>query len=100
VVDVETPQVMFEKPENEHHDDGDDELDEAPGFTAAFAQLHHSAKVDSDPLKEVTDPKHFLATALGQLSSRQPLAGMVSGLALEVQQALAGYCTKYGVALA
>lgn len=92
--------VMFEKAEHANQDDGEDELDEAPGFTAAFAQLHHSAKVDSDPLKEVTDPKQYIVTALGQLSSRQPLAGLVSGLAPEVQQALAGYCTKYGVALA
>eukprot|EP00976_Prorocentrum_cordatum_P106590 1194485-Prorocentrum_minimum.AAC.1 len=44
---------MLERPVPEGGDDLDDEVDEAPGYTAAFAQLHHSSKVESDPIVEV-----------------------------------------------
>ncbi|KAL8208094.1 hypothetical protein R6Q57_007506 [Mikania cordata] len=43
---------------------------EASGYQATFIRLHNAGKKEEDPLKEISDPKHFSVALLANLSTQ------------------------------
>jgi exportin-2 (importin alpha re-exporter) len=95
--------MLLVKPEDERIDEEQDvpDLDEMVGYTAVYAQLHNSTKTEDDPLKDVKDPKEFLAKILGGVSLQQPgkLPSIVQGLESSNQTALAQLCSTFRISI-
>ncbi|KAG6488026.1 hypothetical protein ZIOFF_056784 [Zingiber officinale] len=53
-------------------ENGEPDLPETVGYSATFARLHYGGKKESDPLKEIRDPKEFFVTSVSRLSSSSP----------------------------
>lgn len=90
-----------ERAEAEEEDVPD--LEAAPGgFAAVYAQLYNAGNVDTDPVKEVADPKEYITKALAQVCGGM---GGRCGVIIQnvVQPAnreeLGRLCQKYGVTL-
>ena len=78
-------------------DDGDDEERALAGYSAAFAQLHHAQRKETDPLPDVRDVRHFLATSLSAMSHTHPVGAVIAqGLDSQSQNALKSYLTAAG----
>lgn len=71
---------LFEQPEDDtlHADDHFIQVDDTPGYEAAFAQLAYAPKGQHDPLQGVTDARVNLAQSLSKLSSMYP--GRLNGM--------------------
>ncbi|CAM6025473.1 unnamed protein product [Sphagnum balticum] len=95
--------TLLVKPEEERVDEEQDvpDLDEVVGYTAVYAQLHNSSKAEDDPLKDVKDPKEFLAKTLGGVSSQQPgkLPSIIQGLEPSNQTALGHLCSTFRISI-
>ncbi|CAK9858088.1 unnamed protein product [Sphagnum jensenii] len=95
--------TLLVKPDDERIDEEQDvpDLDEMVGYTAVYAQLHNSTKTEDDPLKDVKDPKEFLAKILGGVSLQQPgkLPSIVQGLESSNQTALAQLCSTFRISI-
>jgi len=66
--------ALFELPEDSSIPDDEHfiEIEDTPGYQTAYSQLIFAGKPDMDPVAGIGDPKQFLATNLGKLSSSQP----------------------------
>ncbi|XP_069676561.1 exportin-2 [Periplaneta americana] len=65
---------LFELPEDESTlpDDHFIEVEDTPGYQAAYSQLAFANKLDHDPLQGLGDPRLHLAQSLQQLSAAYP----------------------------
>ncbi|MCO5572303.1 hypothetical protein L7F22_026056 [Adiantum nelumboides] len=96
--------TLLVRPEEERVEDEGDvpDLDEMVGYTAVYAQLHNAGKKEEDPVKEVHDPKEFLATSLSKLSSCLPgkFPILIQQSVEPANQAgLAQFCSTYKCAI-
>ncbi|KAL3572136.1 hypothetical protein D5086_026040 [Populus alba] len=48
------------------------DIAENAGYTVSFVNLYNAGKKEEDPLKDIKDPKEFLATSLAKLSALSP----------------------------
>ncbi|WOK97250.1 exportin-2 [Canna indica] len=53
-------------------ENGEPDIPETVGYSAAFARLHYGGKKEEDPLKEIRDPKEFMVTSISRLSASSP----------------------------
>ena len=82
--------------------DGDDgfDADNMMGYSAAYAQLHHAQKKETDPLPNISDVRQYLAMSLSKLSHTRPLAGVISqSLSSEYQNVLQSYLSAANATL-
>lgn len=96
--------TLLVRPEEERVEDDKDvpDMDEVAGYVAVYAQLHNAAKKEDDPLKDIKDPKEFVAKTLAAVSQQyQGLSTILQqGLEPANMTALGQFCTAYGVTLA
>lgn len=92
---------LFELPPDESTFDGDHfiEVDDSPGYQAAFSQLNFAQPKKQDFLAEIKDGKKYLAESLAKLSQSQPgiISGYISTISKDHQMALQKYCAHAGV---
>ena len=69
------------------------EIEETPGYQAAYSQLAFAGRPERDPLSGVANPRHNLAAALHKLSVGSP--GMVSPLVEQLTPQAKGYLQGY-----
>ncbi|XP_039293224.1 LOW QUALITY PROTEIN: exportin-2 [Nilaparvata lugens] len=96
---------LFEQPEDDslHADDHFIQVDDTPGYEAAFAQLAYAPKGQHDPLSSITDARLNLAQSLSKLSSMYPgrLNGMLQqGLGDAERQCILKYLQAANVQIA
>ena len=73
------------------------EVDDEPGYSAAFAPLAYAGRVDVDPFKELASPQAYLAQSVSRLSQQQP--GKFGPLIQSsVEPTVQGFLQKYLVA--
>ncbi|KAJ6729603.1 hypothetical protein OIU85_020505 [Salix viminalis] len=48
------------------------DITENTGYTVAFVNLYNAGRKEEDPLKDIKDPREFLATSLAKLSALSP----------------------------
>ncbi|XP_077991102.1 exportin-2-like [Glandiceps talaboti] len=96
---------IFELPEDDTVPDDEHfiEIEDTPGYQAAFSQLVFAGKREHDPFNgTIPDAKIYLAQNLHKLSSAKPgkLQSLISqGLPAEAAQYLQGYLTQAQVTL-
>lgn len=92
---------LFELPPDESTLDGDHfvEVDDAPGYQAAFSQLSFAQPKTQDFLAEVKDGRKFLAESLSTLAQARPgeVPNLVAAIGDNHKQALQKYCDQAGV---
>lgn len=95
--------TLLVKPEEERVEEDKDvpDMDEVAGYVAVYAQLHNAAKKEDDPLKDIKDPKEFVAKTLAGVSQqyRNLSAILQQGLEPANMTALGQFCGAYGVTL-
>merc|ERR1711915_926328 len=76
---------LFELPEDSSIPDDEHfiEIEDTPGYQTAYSQLIFAGKPDTDPVAGIGDPKQFLASNLGKLSTSQP--GRLGPLVAQLQ---------------
>lgn len=96
--------TLLIKPEEERVEEDKDvpDMDEVAGYAAVYAQLHNAAKKEEDPLKDIKDPKEFVAKTLAGVSAQYPQMSLVvqQGMESGNTTALAQFCSTYGVTIA
>jgi exportin-2 (importin alpha re-exporter) len=101
---VNSVMTLLVKPEEERVEDDKDvpDMDEVAGYVAVYAQLHNAAKKEDDPLKDVKDPKEFVAKTLAAVSQQYRSLSTVlqQGMEPSNMAALGQFCSTYGVTLA
>lgn len=92
---------IFELPTDESTIDGDHfiEIENVPGYQAAYSQLNYAQPKNSDPLQEIQDPRIFLAQSLGNLSRQRPgeILTLIAGMPDAHKEAVQKYCAQSGV---
>lgn len=95
---------VFELPEDDstHPDDHFIEVDDTPGYQAAYSQLAFANKKDHDPLQGVADMRFNLAHSLSKLSVAYPsrIGTMLCNLAEPHQTHLKSYLSGANVQIA
>eukprot|EP00794_Sanderia_malayensis_P004821 gene4821-5453_t len=96
---------LFELPEDDSIPDDEHfiEVEETPGYQTAFSELMFAGKKEEDPVKNISEPKEYLAKQLYKLSLSCPgkLAPMIAqGLDPKASQYLQGYLTHAQVSIA
>merc|ERR1719315_704624 len=93
--------ALFELPEDSTIPDDEHfiEIEDTPGYQTAYSQLIFAGKPDTDPVAGIGDPKQFLASNLGKLSTSQPgrLGPLVAQLQDQPKQFLQQYLQQAGV---
>eukprot|EP01137_Pigoraptor_chileana_P025247 Opistho-2@94433 len=87
---------LFELEEDDSGATGEDgfvEIEDTPGYQAAFTQLAFASKADKDPFVAIPDAKIFLAQRLAALS--QSLPGKLSPLISGLDPAVANFLQRY-----
>ncbi|XP_073388000.1 exportin-2 [Physcomitrium patens] len=101
---VNNVMTLLIKPEEERVDEDKDvpDMDEVVGYVAVYAQLHNAAKKEDDPLKDIKDPKEFVAKTLAGVSQQYRSLSTVLQQGLEPANmiALGQFCSASSVALA
>ncbi|KAJ6320195.1 hypothetical protein OIU78_015556 [Salix suchowensis] len=66
--------TLLSRPEEDRVGDEPEmpDIAENAGYTAAFVNLYNAGKKEEDPLKDIKDPKEFLAASLVKLSALSP----------------------------
>lgn len=93
---------LFELPPDQTTLDGDHyvEVDDSPGYQAAFSQLSYAQPKSQDFLADIPDGRKFLAESLGKLMQTQPqLPTLIAAMGDNHKQALQKYCEMAGVRL-
>lgn len=95
---------LFELPEDTSVPDDEHfiEIEDTPGYQAAYSQLVFAGKKEHNPVKDIPDVKLYLAKQLGALSNTIPgkvTAMITSGLQPEAANHLQQYMTIAGVQL-
>ncbi|XP_003739003.1 exportin-2 [Galendromus occidentalis] len=78
------------------------EIEDTPGYQAAYSQLIFAGKKPHDPLQNVQDPRILLVDGLRNLANSRPgtLPGLIqAGLSENAQQYVQNYLQAAGVAL-
>ena len=92
---------LFELPPDESTLDGDNfiEVDDSPGYQAAFSQLYFAQPKKDDFLADIKDGKKYLAESLAKLSHSRPgvVPNYIANLGGDHQMALQKYCAQSGV---
>ncbi|XP_036346077.1 exportin-2-like [Rhagoletis pomonella] len=92
---------LFELPPDQTTLDGDHfvEVDDAPGYQAAFSQLSFAQPKSQDFLAEITDGRKYLAESLAKLAQTRPgeVPTLVAAIGDNHKQALQKYCDQAGV---
>ena len=94
---------LFELPPDETTLVGDHyvEVDDAPGYQAAFSQLSYAKPKRQDFLAEFPDGRKFLAESLAKLLQIQPqFTQLIGSMGDNHKQAFQKYCEMAGVRLA
>lgn len=95
---------LFELPPDQSNIDGDNyiEVEDTPGYQAAFSQLNYAKPNVQDFLANIPSGKQFLVQALAKLSSTQPgtVPTMIASLGGDHQMALQKYCNQANVQIA
>ncbi|XP_035788242.1 exportin-2-like [Anopheles albimanus] len=95
---------IFELPPDESAIDGDNfiEIEDVPGYQAAYSQLNFAHSKPIDPLPDVSNIRQYLVQNLGQLAQSQPgkVRTLVVALPAAHQEALQKYCAQSGVQIA
>ncbi|KAI5639206.1 cse1 domain-containing protein [Phthorimaea operculella] len=93
--------ALFELPTDESTlpDDHFIEVDDTPGYQAAYSHLTCAKGASNDPLASITDPKRYFAESLGQLARASPglLPPRLQALSEHHRNALTHYLQTYGV---
>jgi exportin-2 (importin alpha re-exporter) len=100
---VNSVMTLLVKPEEDRVEEDKDvpDMDEVAGYVAVYAQLHNAAKREDDPLKDIKDPKEFVAKTLAGVSQQYPKLSSIIQQGLEAgnMTALAQFCSAYGVSI-
>jgi exportin-2 (importin alpha re-exporter) len=66
--------TLLSRPEEDRVGDEPEmpDIAENTGYTVAFVNLYNAGKKEEDPLKDIKDPREFLATSLAKLSALSP----------------------------
>ncbi|KAG7300820.1 hypothetical protein JYU34_015156 [Plutella xylostella] len=92
---------VFELPcdESSLPDDHFVEVDDAPGYQAAYSQLSCAKPPSQDPLESISSPQQYLAESLGAMARANPglLPQKLSELEEPHRAALQMYLNKYSV---
>ncbi|XP_011023163.1 PREDICTED: exportin-2-like [Populus euphratica] len=66
--------TLLSRPEEDRVGDEPEmpDIAENTGYTVAFVNLYNAGKREEDPLKDIKDPREFLATSLAKLSALSP----------------------------
>ncbi|XP_048484090.1 exportin-2 [Plutella xylostella] len=92
---------VFELPcdESSLPDDHFVEVDDAPGYQAAYSQLSCAKPPSQDPLESISSPQQYLAESLGAMARSNPglLPQKLSELEEPHRAALQMYLNKYSV---
>lgn len=92
---------MFELPPDQSTYDGDHfvEVDDTPGYQAAFSQLNFAQPKSQDFLADVADGRKFLAESLSKLVLSRPgdIPQLIATLGDNHKQVLQKYCESAGV---
>ncbi|KAL1399335.1 hypothetical protein pipiens_008286 [Culex pipiens pipiens] len=84
--------------------DGDTfiEIEDVPGYQAAYSQLNFAQAKPIDPLPEISNIRQFLVQHLGKLAQSNPgkIGALVASLPAAHQEALQKYCAQSGVQIA
>lgn len=95
---------LFELPPDQSNIEGDNyiEVEDTPGYQAAFSQLNYAKPNVQDFLANVPNGKQFLVEALAKLSNTQPgtVPTMIATLGSDHQMALQKYCNQANVQIA
>ncbi|KAG9143956.1 hypothetical protein Leryth_021624 [Lithospermum erythrorhizon] len=96
--------TLLSRPEEERVQEETEVPDfgETVGYNTTFVHLYNVGKKEEDPLKEITDPKQFLVTSLGNLCARSPgIYPPVINQNLEQanQAALLRLCSSYNISI-
>lgn len=95
---------LFELPPDQTTLDGDHfiEVDDAPGYQAAFSQLSYAQPKSQDFLADITDGRKYLAESLGKLAQTRPgeVPTLLAAIGENHKQALQKYCDQAGVRIA
>lgn len=75
------------------------EIDDEPGYSAAFSPLAFASKVDADPFAAIPSAPAFVATSLGHLSAKHPgqFGPLLASLEPRLQECLKKYVAAAGV---
>ncbi|XP_011193485.1 exportin-2 [Zeugodacus cucurbitae] len=92
---------LFELPPDQTTLDGDHfvEVDDAPGYQAAFSQLSYAQPKSQDFLADITDGRKYLAESLAKLAQTRPgeVPTLIGAIGENHKQALQKYCDQAGV---
>ncbi|XP_037928334.1 exportin-2 [Teleopsis dalmanni] len=95
---------IFELPPDQTTIDGDHfiEVDDEPGYQAAFSQLSYAQPKQEVFLAEIQDARLYLAQSVGKLAQahRGEIAALIATMGDRHQEALKKYCDQAGVAIA
>lgn len=101
---LQTVVQIFELPPDETNIDGDTfiEIEDVPGYQAAYSQLNFAQAKPIDPLPEISNIRQFLVQHLGKLAQSNPgkIGALVASLPAAHQEALQKYCAQSGVQIA
>ncbi|KAJ6686422.1 EXPORTIN-2 [Salix purpurea] len=66
--------TLLSRPEEDRVGDEPEmpDITENTGYTVAFVNLYNAGRKEEDPLKDIKDPREFLATSLAKLSALSP----------------------------
>lgn len=92
---------VFELPSDDSTIDGDHfiEIEDTPGYQAAFSQLNFARPKSVDFLADIQDPRLFLAQNLARLSQQRPgeISTLIAGIPDSHKTAILKYCAQGGV---
>jgi exportin-2 (importin alpha re-exporter) len=95
---------IFELPPDDSNIEGDMfiEIEDTPGYQAAYSQLAFAQPKKIDPLAEVPDARRYLIEMLGKLSQTRPgeVQTLIQSMPNDHRQALEKYSAQAGVRLA
>nr|XP_040231839.2 exportin-2 [Anopheles coluzzii] len=101
---LQTVVQIFELPPDGSAIDGDNfiEIEDVPGYQAAYSQLNFAQSKPVDPLPDVGNVRQHLVQNLGKLAQANggKVRTLIAALPADHQEALQKYCAQSGVQIA